>query len=116
VIDNDELSYLHVDGDESQVHPMGLNGGGNQLETLPVPGGAVDATRSTVGHARQYEDLVRAIRKGTPPAVTVRNAFESLAAIHAAYVSAALGRTIAFDDVVSGQYDDILTQFQEGAS
>jgi predicted dehydrogenase len=107
VIDNDELSYFHADGDETTIDPLGLGGGGNQL-TGAAPGPAVDPTRSTVGHARQYADVERAIQTGTQPSVTVRDAVDTMVTVQAVYLSAILRRPISFDDVMAGAYDTLL--------
>jgi UDP-N-acetyl-2-amino-2-deoxyglucuronate dehydrogenase len=60
-----------------------------------------------VGHARQYEDVVAAIRDHRPPLVRVTDALLALAVVRALYLSATLGRTVTIAEVVDGSLDDV---------
>lgn len=60
----------------------------------------------TVGHLRQYRDIVTAIDTQTAPGVRVDDALFSLAVVEAMYVSATLGAPVLFADVLAGTYDD----------
>ena len=110
VIDADRLEYFHAadDGDSSA---MGRQGGGNQAERyrdLDEPAlRGIDATRSTLGHIRQYHDLLAAIDEGREPGVTVDDALLALATVRAVYVSAATGEKVAVADVLEGRHDDV---------
>jgi len=99
VIDDDQLAYLAVDGAvvnaaEAAVEPHDLHG----RPTAP------DAW--VLGHARQLQDVVDAIRTGREPGVTVADALLDLAVVRAVYLSATLGRPVLVDDVLDGSLDD----------
>ncbi|MEN0127884.1 MAG: Gfo/Idh/MocA family oxidoreductase [Brevundimonas sp.] len=99
VIDDDQLAYLAVDGAvvnaaETAVEPHDLHG----RPTAP------DAW--VMGHARQLQDVVDAVRTGRAPGVTVADALLDLAVVRAVYLSATLGRPVLVDDVLDGSLDD----------
>jgi predicted dehydrogenase len=52
------------------------------------------------GHARQYTDVVEAIRTGRRPAVTVDDALLALATVQAVYESARTGAPVRIADVL----------------
>lgn len=108
VIDADKLEYIHI-ADETGSADMGLQGGGNQAESYgdTVTADGVDATRFTLGHVRQYDDLLAAIVEGREPLLTVDAAVLALATVRAVYISAILGRRVRIDDVIAGEYDDV---------
>ncbi|GGF19550.1 Gfo/Idh/MocA family oxidoreductase [Subtercola lobariae] len=71
-------------------------------------GAELAADRFIVGHLRQYDDIVDAIRAGRQPGVRVGDALISLAVVRAVYVSATLGHAVAFDDILNGTHDDVV--------
>ena len=86
-------------------------GGANQADRYAVeaPSG-VDATQFSYGHVRQYFDLLDAIDEGREPLLTVEQALLALAAVRAVYISAVLGRKVRIDDVIAGDYDDLVLE------
>jgi len=109
VIEGDNLVYIHVASGDG-VADMGMQGRGNQLDSFVgprEPSTTVDATEFALGHQRQYEDLLAAIRDGHQPRVTVDDAILALATVRAVYVSAILGRSVEVQEVLAGEYDDI---------
>ncbi len=64
---------------------------GNALGSGAGDPGAI----SIVGHQRQIEDMVRAIREDRPPAVDGREGRKAVALVHAIYQSAREGRPVA---------------------
>lgn len=110
VIEGDALRYIHLKKDAEGA--AGAYGGGdNQAERYSVeqPTG-VDATKFSFGHVRQYFDLLDAIDQGREPLLTVEQALLALAAVRAVYVSAVLGRKVLIDDVIAGEYDDLVLE------
>ncbi|MEU6655736.1 Gfo/Idh/MocA family oxidoreductase [Streptomyces sp. NPDC046900] len=113
VIDGDELTYYHAARPGDDVGPLGLGGGGNQaaevLGRAEAPHDIVvtDPTADHAGHARQYADVLRAIRNGGQPGVTVADAVVALATVRSVYLSATLGAPVLFDDVLAGRYNDV---------
>ena len=64
-------------------------------ETSSMGGGASDPRAISVeGHLYQYEDFVRAIRTGTPPAIEGSEGRKSVALIKAIYESSESGKTV----------------------
>ena len=126
VIEDDRLTYLHcaerATGPDATVGPMGLQAprgdqsGAAVAATVPEPvrlGADLPAAApgqyflDPSSHARQYLDVITAIRDGKRPRVAVQDAFETLAVARAVYVSAALGRPVDVEDVASGRYDHV---------
>jgi predicted dehydrogenase len=102
IIDDDQLEYFGTAD----------SGGGNRAAEL-VPagelrGGDRGPEQFVVGHLRQYEDIVDAVREHRAPGVTVADAFLSLAVVRAVYLSATLGRPVRLDDVLDGSLDDVV--------
>jgi predicted dehydrogenase len=100
VIDDDRLEYFHAaDG----------AGSGNQAADEVGPGHLSGAERPAddfvLGHLRQYDDIVEAIDQGRQPGVGAREALLALAVVRAVYLSAALGRPVAVESVLSGELD-----------
>lgn len=90
IIDDDELEYFHtLDGEHLE----------RRAER------EIDAF--VLGHVRQYEDIVDAIRAGRPPGVRVDDALLSLAVVRAIYLSSTLGRPVRLDEVLDGTLDDV---------
>ncbi|GAB3586529.1 Gfo/Idh/MocA family oxidoreductase [Leifsonia lichenia] len=109
IIEDDQLEYFGT-ADAAAFDASGasvVNRAAELVEAGEVRGGDRGADRFIVGHLRQYEDVVDAIQQHRAPGVTVEDAFVSLAVVRAIYLSATLGRPIAFDEVLSGALDDI---------
>ncbi|MEV8212403.1 Gfo/Idh/MocA family oxidoreductase [Leifsonia sp. NPDC077715] len=101
VIHDDQLESFAADGDATD----------RAAELVPageVRGGDRGSDAFVIGHLRQYEDVVAAIDGGRAPGVRVEDAFQSLCVVRAVYLSATLGRPIAFDEVLSGELDDVV--------
>ncbi|WP_426595280.1 Gfo/Idh/MocA family protein [Cellulomonas sp. McL0617] len=98
-IDDDQLELLSSDGRPE-----------NRAADLVPPDelrGAPKADDSwVVGHARQFEDVVDAIRTGRDPGVRVVDALLDLAVVRAVYLSSSLGRPVLVADVLAGLLDD----------
>ena len=99
VIEHDGLSYLHL-ANGTPVGDMGLHGTGHQV---PSPNHAChrDATSSHSGHARQFADLVNAIRTGERALTTIADAASTLTTIHAIYRSATTGMAVDLAEVIA---------------
>jgi predicted dehydrogenase len=95
IIDDDVLEYLHVSGGQP----------GNQAAALREAERGSDAF--VLGHLRQYEDIVDAIRSSRPPGVRVQDALLSLAVVRAIYLSSTLRRPVLMSEVLDGSLDDI---------
>lgn len=67
----------------------------------------MDATADPSGHRRQYIDLIRAIRTGTPSSSTFDDAITALATVCSAYVSVCTGRAATLSALLDGEYDGI---------
>lgn len=118
-IEADRLKYFYAEppqgispevlGD-THVDPT-RKGPQNQADQIVSPdqvlGAPVPDDEFARGHARQYKDIVEAIRTGRSPAVTVEDAALSLAVVQSFYVSARLQREVAVRDVLSGAYDEV---------
>lgn len=120
VLDNDRLFYFHStvpDGTDATGAPgpaapasdRGIGGGGNQAASLvpaaeagQVVGGGPGTSEMFHGHTRQYDDVVRAIRTGAAPGVTVADALLAVATVQSVYEAARTGATIRIADVLDG--------------
>lgn len=98
IIEHEGLSYLHL-ADGTQVDDMGLHGAGNQV-IAPHHACNRDATASPSGHARQYADLVNAIRTGERALTTIADAAGTLTTIHAIYRAATTGLAVELAEVI----------------
>jgi UDP-N-acetyl-2-amino-2-deoxyglucuronate dehydrogenase len=111
IIEDDQLEFFHVAGDDG--------GASNQAADVVAPGevrgGERDPNRFAIGHLRQYEDVVAAIREGRPPRVRVDDALLALAVVRCLYLSSTLGRSVTLDEVLDGSLDDV-TVTTEGAA
>lgn len=100
-----------LDGGGALMNHMGRRGGGNQAEHHRDPAEpaleGIDASRFTLGHIRQYHDLLAAVDGAGAPGVTVDDALLALATVRAVYVSAATGEKVAVADVLAGRHDDV---------
>jgi len=105
VIQDDRLEYFHTE-------TLGDTEEGNQAwSVLPadeVHGAPRAGDAFVVGHLRQYEDVVDAIRDHRQPVMRVDDALASMAVVRAMYVSATLGRTVAVAEVLNGSLDDVV--------
>jgi len=110
IIDNDRLEYIHVA--EGEGSDMGLRGGGNQAHRYedPETAGGLDATEFPLGHVRQYRDVLAAIAEGRDPLVDVEAATLALATVRAVYISAVLDKKVRIDEVIAGEYDDVVLE------
>lgn len=111
VLDNDRLFYFHSAGQESGAPGVdrGIGGGGNQAASLvpraeagQVVGGGPGTGSMLAGHTRQYDDVVRAIRTGTAPGVTVADALAAVATVQSVYEAARTGQAVRVADVLDG--------------
>ncbi|TDO46143.1 putative dehydrogenase [Kribbella sp. VKM Ac-2571] len=85
-VEDDRLRRLNVDG-STDDQPVDVGGPG--------------------GHKAQYDDILKAIADGTPPAITVQDAIDALATVRAVYIASTLQRPVKFLDVLEGRYDDV---------
>ena len=99
VIEHEGLSYLHL-ADGTHVGDMGLQGAGNQV-IAPNHACHRDATSSASGHARQFADLVSAIRTGNRALTTIADAVGTLTTIHAIYRAATTGVAVELAEVIA---------------
>jgi UDP-N-acetyl-2-amino-2-deoxyglucuronate dehydrogenase len=107
VLHDDQLEYFHAapDGDDEPRLPA------NQATDV-VPAGERHGDPKppdafVIGHLRQYQDIVAAIKERRPAAITVADGLIALATVHAVYLSATLHRPVLMDEVLTGAYDDV---------
>ncbi|WP_157156876.1 Gfo/Idh/MocA family protein [Diaminobutyricimonas sp. LJ205] len=104
------LEFFHADDAHVEGEPRGFGRLGNQA-ALEVPEhdlpGAPPQDDLFPGHLRQYEDIIDAILTGREPGVTVAQATDALALVHAVYVSQTTGKPVRFADVLGGAYDEL---------
>ncbi|QKS17349.1 Gfo/Idh/MocA family oxidoreductase [Curtobacterium sp. Csp2] len=119
IVDDDRLAYFHVapdtatlDSAATTANTTAVADAADQKDRVVPPehvvGGPVEPDHFAAGHARQYTDIVAAIREGRDPGVTVDAALVSLATVRGLYVSATLGQPVRIDDVIDGKYDDVV--------
>lgn len=103
VIDDDQLGAFFADGSEQDLSrtavPQGERVGDDKADDAFI-----------VGHLRQYADIADAIDSGREPNVSARDALHALAVVRAVYVSATRGHAIVIDDLLAGEYDDVLVR------
>ncbi len=102
VIEEDQLLFFSSAASDQQGNQAATVVAAEELRGNPR---ALDSF--VVGHARQYEDVVAAIRDGRPPLVRVTDALLALAVVRALYLSATLGRTVTIAEVLDGSLDDV---------
>ncbi|WP_394770495.1 Gfo/Idh/MocA family protein [Lacisediminihabitans sp.] len=102
VIDDDQLEYFYAAGNGEP-----RNQAAEQVGASDLRGGDKGPDGFIVGHLRQYEDIVDAIRTGRRPGVRVEDALVSLAVVRAVYLSATLGTPVSFEAVLAGDLDDV---------
>ncbi|QNE33688.1 Gfo/Idh/MocA family protein [Leifsonia shinshuensis] len=100
IIDDDQLEYFGTADAEG-------NRAADLVPASDLRGGDRGPEQFVIGHFRQYEDIVDAIRERRAPGVTVADAFLSLAVVRGVYLSATLGRPVRLDDVLDGSLDDV---------
>ncbi|OII36183.1 oxidoreductase [Curtobacterium sp. MMLR14_014] len=119
IVDDDRLAYFHIAPDTATLesasttsNATAVAGAVDQKDQVVPPehvvGGPAEPDHFAAGHARQYTDIVDAIRQGREPGVTVDAALVSLATVRGLYVSATLGHPVRIDDVIEGKYDDVV--------
>jgi predicted dehydrogenase len=120
VIENDQLAYFAAGGsveDGANTDPTKAgteNRAAELVEASELYGNPRGADAFVVGHRRQYDDIVDAIRTGRAPGVTVADALLSLAVVRALYLSATLGHEVLVDDVLDGAYDEAAVHTEIG--
>ncbi|MCU1550228.1 MAG: bplA [Glaciihabitans sp.] len=100
-----------IDDDRLEYFATAATGGDNRAAELVPPeqlrGGPRVAESFVLGHVRQYEDVLQAIREKRAPIVRVADAMLALAVVRAMYLSSTLERTVTLDEVLSGGLDDV---------
>jgi UDP-N-acetyl-2-amino-2-deoxyglucuronate dehydrogenase len=109
VIDDDRLRYFHnrelasaeAAGDAGVSDARGDRS--DQTALVLADDEDTDSTRGPMfsGHARQYRDIVEAIRTGRRPGVTLDDALLALATVQAVYESARTGAPVRVADVLA---------------
>lgn len=108
VIDDDRLRYFHskelARAEAAGDAGVSADQGDRSDQTARVlPGGEeADTAHGPMftGHARQYRDIVEAIRTGRRPGVTLDDALLALATVRAVYESASTGAPVRVADVL----------------
>lgn len=112
VIENDQLAYFASGGtadaaaNADPTRSPAQNRAAELVDASELYGSPRGADAFVIGHRRQYDDIIDAIRFHRAPGVTVADALLSLAVVRAVYLSATLGREVLVDDVLGGVYDD----------
>jgi UDP-N-acetyl-2-amino-2-deoxyglucuronate dehydrogenase len=109
VIDDDRLRYFHsrelASGEATGDAGVSADRGDRADQTaLVLPDGEdADPVHGPMftGHARQYRDIVEAIRTGRRPGVTLDDALLALATVQAVYESARAGAPVRVADVLA---------------
>jgi len=107
IIGENELEYLSTSASGDEAPGSAAPADGEHARGVEQP---------AAGHIRQYRDVLHAIRTGGEPTVTVAAAAQSLITMRATYISATLGRPVLFDDVRSGEYNDLEVRTEAGAA
>jgi UDP-N-acetyl-2-amino-2-deoxyglucuronate dehydrogenase len=108
VIDDDRLRYFHskelASADAAGDAGVSADPGDRSDQTalvLPVDEETDPHGPMFIGHARQYRDIVEAIRTGRRPGVTLDDALLALATVRAVYESARTGAPVRVADVLA---------------
>jgi UDP-N-acetyl-2-amino-2-deoxyglucuronate dehydrogenase len=110
VIDDDELRWFHsrelAAAEAAGGAGVSTERGDRSDQTALVLGDGADEVGSDrgpmfAGHARQYRDIVDAIRTGRRPGVTVEDGLLALATVLAVYESARTGAPVRVVDVLA---------------
>ncbi|ALV41434.1 oxidoreductase [Pseudarthrobacter sulfonivorans] len=112
VIENDRLAYFHCADGTPTAPDMGLLGDENRAarelaEDHMIGASGQDPTVDASGHIRQYDDVIRAIKNGGEPTVTVSDAVMALITIRGIYVSATLNHPVLYGDIAAGKYSGV---------
>lgn len=114
IIDNDNLRYFHAGDGQVGADLRSAATSGNQAADLaPSDGEEFTGSRNRPdvflqGHLRQYDDISEAIKEKRAPLVTADEALLSLSLVRSIYVSATLGKPVLFDEVLAGDYDEVV--------
>jgi predicted dehydrogenase len=111
-----EAASLHLHGTEGTAllvdDRLSFSGASaHEAAPAPTPQRIDDAARSAapaggrVALARQYADVLGAVRDRRPPRVGLEEAVAALALVKAAYSADATRRVVAFDEVLAGALD-----------
>ncbi|MDG4825502.1 Gfo/Idh/MocA family oxidoreductase [Asanoa sp. WMMD1127] len=103
VIHDDQLEFLNA-----TAGPAPVERAADAVPAGELRGAAKPDDSFVQGHLRQYDDVVAAIDGGRPPGVGLHDGLLAVATVYAVYASAALGRPVAFDDVLRGALDDVV--------
>jgi UDP-N-acetyl-2-amino-2-deoxyglucuronate dehydrogenase len=109
VIDDDRLRYFHsrelASAEAAGDAGVSADRGDRSDQTALVLSETDDADPAHgpmfTGHARQYRDIVEAIRTGRRPGVTVEDALLALATVQAVYESARSGVPVRVADILA---------------
>jgi UDP-N-acetyl-2-amino-2-deoxyglucuronate dehydrogenase len=108
VIDDDRLRYFHskelASAEAAGDAGVSADPGDRSDQTalvLPVDEETDPHGPMFIGHARQYRDIVEAIRTGRRPGVTLDDALLALATVRAVYESARTGAPVRVADVLA---------------
>jgi UDP-N-acetyl-2-amino-2-deoxyglucuronate dehydrogenase len=101
IIQDDRLEYFHT-GSAS-----GQNQAADRVPAEELSTSTDDSDRFVLGHARQYADVVEAIRTGRRPLVRVADALLAFALVRGLYLSATLARTVGIAEVLDGSLDGV---------
>jgi UDP-N-acetyl-2-amino-2-deoxyglucuronate dehydrogenase len=105
IIQDDRLEYFHsaaYDNDDARANQAADRVPLEELTTSPI-----ESDRFSLGHVRQYADVLDAIVTGRRPVVRVADALLAFAVIRALYLSSTLARTVTIDEVLDGSLDDV---------
>jgi len=109
LLDEERLTYLHLRGAAAETAgDMGGVREDDQSARHADTDAATwkDATSDELGHARQYADVLRAVRENGSPQVTVEDGVLALATVLSTYLAARTGYAVRIDEVLAGAYDE----------
>jgi UDP-N-acetyl-2-amino-2-deoxyglucuronate dehydrogenase len=106
VIHDDQLEYLHTAAD-GETTGSTENQAAAAVGESELFGADKPADYFVVGHLRQYQHFVDALRQGWPAVVSVEEALLAQAVIRAIYVSASLRRPVEVEEVLDGRFDNV---------
>lgn len=109
-----QLEFFHADDAHPEGAPRSWGNAGDQAATVvaeqdlsPSRGTALPPGDLSRAHARQYLDVLDAVRTGRAPASTVEDGLLALAVITSVYVSSVLDRPVSVADVLAGVHDGV---------
>ena len=115
IIHDDQLEYFHVAGGPDR-RDVTARPGRRRGTGVRAPGRGQGAGRVRGRAPAPVRRHRRRDHDGRPPGVTVADALLALAVVKAIYLSAHLGRPIAVDAVLAGDFDDVLPRSSSGSS